>query len=85
VKATSVALASKTLMATEFCLLGEPTTENGRSSIWGDNYLTPHAAYPRLEPDTRNLLFGLAPSGVCLAAMLPIRRCALTAPFHPYR
>jgi hypothetical protein len=29
------------------------------------------------------LLFGLAPSGVCLAAWSPRRWCALTAPFHP--
>ena len=28
-------------------------------------------------------LFGLAPDGVCQAAMSPPRRCALTAPFHP--
>ena len=30
-------------------------------------------------------LFGLAPGGVCPAGLLPARRCALTAPFHPYR
>ena len=30
-------------------------------------------------------LFGLAAGGVCLADRLPGRRCALTAPFHPYR
>ena len=30
-------------------------------------------------------LFGLAAGGVCLAGRLPARRCALTAPFHPYR
>jgi len=29
-------------------------------------------------------LFGLALDGVCQAAMSPLRRCALTAPFHPY-
>jgi len=46
----------------------------------------------RLKQPTRGLdrtslvlLFGLAPGGVCPAAMLPRRRCALTAPFHPYR
>ena len=31
------------------------------------------------------VLFGLAPSGVCRAGLLPESRCALTAPFHPYR
>src|SRR5207302_9192829 len=31
------------------------------------------------------LLFGLAPSGVCLAGRSPGRRWALTPPFHPYR
>src|SRR5690606_38747129 len=35
-------------------------------------------------PGTHPPLFGLAPGGVCLAALLPGRRCALTAPFHPY-
>ncbi len=30
-------------------------------------------------------LFGLAAGGVCLAGRLPGRRCALAAPFHPYR
>lgn len=29
-------------------------------------------------------LFGLAPGGVYLAAQSPERRCALTAPLHPY-
>ena len=29
-------------------------------------------------------LFGLAPSGVYRAGLLPDSRCALTAPFHPY-
>ncbi len=29
------------------------------------------------------VLLGLAPGGVCLAAVSPRRRCALTAPFHP--
>jgi len=29
-------------------------------------------------------LFGLAPNGVYLAGRLPVRWCALTAPFHPY-
>ena len=31
------------------------------------------------------VLLGLASGGVCLAAASPQRRCALTAPFHPYR
>ena len=30
-------------------------------------------------------LFGLAPGGVCRTGLLPDSRCALTAPFHPYR
>jgi hypothetical protein len=30
------------------------------------------------------VLLGLAPGGVCLAAVSPRRRCALTAPFHLY-
>src|ERR671912_511053 len=29
------------------------------------------------------VLLGLASGGVCLAAVSPRRRCALTAPFHP--
>src|SRR5215218_7438254 len=32
----------------------------------------------------RAVLLGLASSGVYLAAVSPRRRCALTAPFHPY-
>src|SRR4029078_4332583 len=40
-------------------------------------------------PGTRRagstVLLGLSPGGVCLAAPAsPWRRCALTAPFHPY-
>ena len=31
------------------------------------------------------VLLGLASGGVYLAAVSPRRRCALTAPFHPYR
>jgi len=30
-------------------------------------------------------LLGLAPGGVCRAAVSPQRWCALTTPFHPYR
>jgi len=33
----------------------------------------------------KEVLFGLAPSGVCRAGLLPDSRCALTAPFHPCR
>src|SRR3954466_14039285 len=36
-----------------------------------------------LAGSLRTVLFGLAPGGVCLAAVSPRRRCALTAPFHP--
>jgi len=39
-----------------------------------------HASSLRRNPS----LFGLAPCGVCPAAALLRRRCALTAPFHPY-
>src|SRR5687768_10902490 len=35
-------------------------------------------------PGDPSPLFGLAPGGVCTAALLPGRRCALTAPFQPY-
>src|SRR5204863_1413318 len=31
----------------------------------------------------QTVLLGLASGGVCLAAVSPRRRCALTAPFHP--
>jgi len=35
---------------------------------------------------TNGFLFGLAPSGVYhRRKLLPVARCALTAPFHPYR
>ena len=52
--------------------LQRPTRERSR---------TPLAAHvARCAP-----LFGLAPGGVCPAAPFPGRRCALTAPFHPYR
>ena len=41
--------------------------------------------YPRARRAAVNaLLFGLAPSGVCLAGRSPVRRWALTPPFHPY-
>ena len=33
----------------------------------------------------QTVLLGLASGGVYLAAASPRRRCALTAPFHPYR
>jgi hypothetical protein len=45
------------------------------------------AAGPEKPDIPRNIappLFGLAPGGVYLAT-LPRARCALTAPFHPYR
>src|SRR3954467_347826 len=36
-----------------------------------------------LAGSLRTVLLGLASGGVCLAAVSPRRRCALTAPFHP--
>src|SRR4051794_24157241 len=47
------------------------------------------SSHPSLRPtwtlagSLRTVLLGLASSGVCLAAVSPRRRCALTAPFHP--
>src|SRR5690349_15017700 len=59
--------------------------ERRRPSIYDDDCSPPPATYPGAEPDTPGApLFGLASGGVCPAALLPGRRCALTAPFHPY-
>src|SRR3954452_12539641 len=47
------------------------------------------SSHPSLRPtwtlagSLRTVLLGLASGGVCLAAVSPRRRCALTAPFHP--
>ena len=47
------------------------------------------SSHPSLRPtwtsagNLRTVLLGLASGGVCLAAVSPRRRCALTAPFHP--
>ncbi len=47
------------------------------------------SSHPSVRPtwtsagSLRAVLLGLASSGVCLAAVSPRRRCALTAPFHP--
>lgn len=38
----------------------------------------------KLDGPPNTFLCGLAPDGVYLAGLLPNRRCALTAPFHPY-
>src|SRR3954469_22873664 len=49
------------------------------------------SSYPSLRPtwasagNLQAALLGLASDGVCLAAALPRRRCALTAPFQPCR
>lgn len=52
-------------------------------------YASPHTSSNLPEPDagrTNGFLFGLAPSGVYLRhRLLPAARCALTAPFQPYR
>src|SRR5215218_3566139 len=47
------------------------------------------SSHPSVRPtwtsagNLRTVLLGLASGGVCLAAVSPRRRCALTAPFHP--
>ena len=66
-----------------------------RPSIWGDRCRPPQATYPgndgpSLRPNRpwsigRLPLYGLAPDGVCPAAVSPLRRWALTPPFHPYQ
>ena len=38
----------------------------------------------KLDGPPNTFLCGLAPDGVYLAGLSPNRRCALTAPFHPY-
>ena len=55
-----------------------------RPSIWDAGYPTPLATNPRASRAPIALLHGLAPGGVCPAGRSPARRCALTAPFHPY-
>jgi len=60
------------LWATHYCGLKRPTGGCGAPSR--------HASSLRRNPS----LFGLAPCGVALPAALLRRRCALTAPFHPY-
>src|SRR5690606_17624719 len=51
--------------------------------------MSPFTSSDLPEPDagrTNGFLFGLAPSGVYHRhRLLPAARCALTAPFHPYR
>src|SRR3954466_15118897 len=48
------------------------------------------SSHPSVRPtwtsagDLRTVLLGLASGGVCPAAVSPRRRCALTAPFHPF-
>src|SRR5690606_29285819 len=61
-----------------------PEWEGRRPSIWDAGYPTPLATNPRAGRAPIALLHGLAPGGVCPAGRSPARRCALTAPFHPY-
>ena len=64
-------------------------------SIWIQCYRWILATYPSTGPPSAEhcagnavratvLLHGLAPGGVCQVGLSPARRCALTAPFHPY-
>jgi hypothetical protein len=52
-------------------------------------HVSPHASCDLPESSagrTIGFLFGLAPGGVYhRRKLLPVARCALTAPFHPYR
>ncbi len=54
------------------------------SSIWGVRYRTPPAVYREDQRAASTPPSDLASSGVCRAGTSPHRRCALTAPFHPY-
>lgn len=46
-----------------------------------------HAAYPRIKRSGPELsaYLALLPVGFALPSESPLTRCALTAPFHPYR
>ena len=61
--------------------------------LWDDRCRPPHATYPRIwrgsrlariAPDPSSYAV-LLPAGFAVPRPLPAARCALTAPFHPYR
>ena len=77
----------------------KPGSVGPRASARRDGHSSGTVVADRLEQPTRatgpetepcgglrlpSPLFGLAPGGVCRAPPLPVGRCALTAPFHPY-
>ena len=61
--------------------------------LWDDRCRPPHATYPRIWRGSRLVQASLNPSsyavllpaGFTVPRPLPAARCALTAPFHPYR
>ncbi len=72
------------------------TNAAGRSFLWDAHYCAPQATYPevvthRAGTSRRSFHFNRVPPylvllrvGFALPAVLLRRRCALTAPFHPY-
>ena len=64
-------------------VLSRTTIPLGRVSPRGSSNLPGRRVGHALHLAVRPSLFGLAPSGVCRAGLLPDSRCALTAPFHP--
>ena len=67
---------------------------DGWPFIWDARYRTPHATDPddnaemRLTDNdlpVRRPYLVLLPVGFTVPLLLPVARCALTAPFHPYR
>jgi hypothetical protein len=61
--------------------------------LWDDRCRPPHATYPRIWRGSRLIRIApdpssyavLLPAGFTMPRPLPAARCALTAPFHPYR
>ena len=61
--------------------------------LWDDRCRPPHATYPRIWRGSRPVRASpnpssyavLLPAGFTVPRPLPAARCALTAPFHPYR
>jgi len=61
--------------------------------LWDDRCRPPHATYPRIWRGSRPACVAacpssyavLLPAGFAVPRPLPAARCALTAPFHPYR
>jgi len=67
-------------------------TQTGRPFLWDAHCWTPRATDPDGEPKTvlqtcacRHPYLVLLPVGFAMPLPLPVARCALTAPFHPYR